>query len=169
MFKSGIFRLSFECSMRQHLICIDITFEFASHSEIIDKKRSLVNVLKETESTILEGKLEAILEVLVSIDAYLFRTFFNLLIGKDLHIHGGTVSKHMGVSSIPNNILNIFSVEAKLIVVSPFKLIVSEFQNAFSVIKFISAGFCDTKSHVVFSCYSTICILSVFATSRSCS
>ncbi len=74
----------------------------------------------------------------MSIDANLFRSFFNLLIGEYPHLHGRAIAEYLGICPFLDNILNVRSVEIKKLMVTPLKPCIGEFEDAFSVIEFIS-------------------------------
>jgi hypothetical protein len=53
VFEANVVRFSRESCVGEHLIGIDIALEFACHTKIVHKKRSLIDVLEKTESAIL--------------------------------------------------------------------------------------------------------------------
>ena len=86
----------------------------------------------------------------MSIDADFFGSFFNLLIGEHPHLHGRAIAKYLGICPLLDYILNVRSVEIQKLMVAPLKPCISEFEDALSVIEFISTGFGDSQPHIVF-------------------
>lgn len=70
-----VFFSSFEVRDRQLFLAVEISFQLAGHSKVLDEKRMLVCVLKETELAIFKRKSESVFKELVRVDNSLFLYF----------------------------------------------------------------------------------------------